>query len=380
MAFDWNWKTRDPRPNPYLQVGDLSTMNANSMAGYTPLIAFTPDYSPATQMAGYNPVEYNAQRMMQGYHPNAVDPRDPNAVQYAQNAEYGAALQAASEAAGRRQQIEQIDQQIEANNAQIAQLKQQLAQLTNGSSFADDFDRRLAQNRAGIGDMANAQMHLSRIEARKQAEETRKNAEHLRMMDKLGKNGEEFDELMKLAKMRTNLEAVAKDPGLRSGLEREYNIAVQQYRNKYGRNPDFANFEGKVDLFYDRSGYKGASDEDLAKDKSTLSNFITNNTDANGRWKGGDEELKRAIAAAEKQGDASLAKQLRNTWTPAQYYKYVADMNRAGEKALGGFHERQVETAKRNGKFTDKQNRSWVMKNGKWTSADYKWSGKRNGV
>lgn len=380
MAFDWNWKTRDPRPNPYLQVGDLSTMNANSMAGYTPLIAFTPDYSPATQMAGYNPVEYNAQRMMQGYHPNAVDPRDPNAVQYAQNAEYGAALQAASEAAGRRQQIEQIDQQIEANNAQIAQLKQQLAQLTTGSSFADEFDRRLAQNRAGIGDMANAQMHLGRIETRKQAEATRKNAERLRMLDKLGKNGEEFDALMNLAKMRTNLEAVAKDPGLRSGMEREYNIAVQQYKNKYGHEPDFSNFENSVDLFYDRSGYKGASDEDLAKDSATLTNFITNNVDASGRWTAGNAELKRAITAAEKQGNAKLAKQLRNTWTPEQYRKYKADMDAEGKKVLDDLHERQVETAKRKGKFTDKQNRSWVMKNGKWTSADYKWSGKRNEV
>lgn len=384
MAFDWNWKTRDPRPNPYLQVGDLSTMNANSMAGYTPLSAFTPDYSPATQMAGYNPVEYNAQRMMQGYHPNAVDPRDPNAVQYAQNAEYGASLQAASEAAGRRQQIEeqieQIDQQIAANNAQIAQLKQELTKLTTGSAFADDFDRRLAQNRAGIGDMGNAQIHLGRIETRKQAEANRKNAERLRMMDKLGKNGEEFDSLMKLAKMRTNLEAVAKDPGLRSGLEREYNIAVQQYKNKYGHAPDFSNFENSVDLFYDRSGYTAATDEDLAKDSSTLTNFITNNVDANGRWTAGDAELKRAIVAAEKQGNAKLAKQLRNTWTPAQYNQYTTDMNIAGEAALSSLNSFQSAKAKRDGKFTDSQNRTWVMKNGKWTSTDYKWNGKRNGV
>lgn len=379
--FNFNW-SREPRFNPYMEVGDLGTMNRNAMDGYRPISAYTPNI-PAEQAAAMNGyVDRTAQ--MQGYHPNALGQAVPVAVQPSQNEEYGAALQAASMAAqaqiNAQMSLEKIDQQISANNARIALLKQELSKLGASNAYADEMDRKLAANRANVGDLANAQTHLGRIEARKLAEEQRKSAERLRAIEKMGKNGE-FDDLMKIAKMRTSLEAVAKDPGLRSGLEREYNIAVQQYMNKYGHAPDFSNFENSVNLFYDRSGYTSASDEELSKDKSVLSNFVTNNTDVNGRWKGGDAELKRAIAAAEKQGNAELAKKLKNMWTPEQFNKMLADMNKEGETALDGLGTLFArDKAERDGKFTDKSNRKWEKKNGKWKSTDYKWNGKRNGV
>lgn len=379
--FNFNW-SREPRFNPYMEVGDLGTMNRNAMDGYRPISAYTPNI-PAEQAAAMNGyVDRTVQ--MQGYHPNALGQAVPVAVQPSQNEEYGAALQAASMAAqaqiNAQMSLEKIDQQIAANNARIALLKQELSKLGASNAYADEMDRKLAANRANVGDLANAQTHLGRIEARKLAEEQRKSAERLRAIEKMGKNGE-FDDLMKIAKMRTNLEAVAKDPGLRSGLEREYNIAVQQYMNKYGHAPDFSNFENSVNLFYDRSGYTSASDEELRKDKSVLDNFVTNNTDVNGRWIGGDAELKRAIAAAVKQGNAELEKKLKNMWTPEQFNKYLADMNKEGEKALDGLGTLfSRDKAERDGKFTDKANRKWEKKNGKWKSSDYKWNGKRNGV
>lgn len=406
MAFNWNWKTREPMV--YNMSDPMFAQHANGRAvnPYGPLFdpaSASPEYIRDMQQelgvkadgiwGKQSQKAYNmAMQKELGVPADGVwGPKSQAAYDAATyNPAYEASLRAYADAKIANEQqmyrqkidqrnasIQQIDQQIAANNAQIAQLKQELSQLT---MTADDFDRRLAQNRAGIGDMGNAQIHLGRIETRKQAEANRKNAERLRMMDKLGKNGEEFDSLMNLAKMRTNLEAVAKDPGLRSGMEREYNIAVQQYKNKYGHEPDFSNFENSVDLFYDRSSYKVATDEDLAKDSATLTNFITNNVDTSGRWTAGDAELKRAIVAAEKQGNAKLAKQLRNTWTPEQYRKYTDDMNSAGEAAREGLNEFQYENALDLGKFTDSQKRNWVMKNGKWTSADYKWNGKRNGV
>lgn len=371
MAFEWNWQ---PQPIETRLKDARSIAAANAMQGYLPLEADprstepTPAILASEQMAGYNPTG----ELVNTFYPRDVVRAPHRAPEQYDNFGQGAIYT--------QKQIDAVDQQIAANNARIAQLKQELSKIMSGmAKSADEFDRMLAANRANVGDLANAQTHLGRIEARKLAEEQRKSAERIRAIERMGKNGE-FDDLMKIAKMRTNLEAVAKDPGLRSGLEREYNIAVQQYMNKYGHAPDFSNFENSVNLFYDRSGYMNASDEDLSKDKSVLDNFVTNNTDVNGRWKGGDAELKRAIAAAEKQGNAELAKKLKNMWTPEQFNKYLADMHKEGETALDGLGSFARAQAERDGKFTDKANRKWEKKNGKWKSTDYKWNGKRNGV
>lgn len=367
--FRFNWG-RAPQDDPYMQTGDLAAMRSNGMVGYVPNSAFTPSYP---DMQGYAP------NGMQGYHPNSLDPRNAQPVyaQPVQNVAYGASLQAASEAASK---VDEIDALIAKNNAEIDTLRKELQQLKKDSAgYADAMDRKLAMNRAKAGDLANAQTHLGRIETRQLAEETRKNALRLRQMEKMGSN-QEYDDLMKLAKKRTDLEAVAKDPGLRSGLEREYNIEVQKYRTKYGHDPDFSAFETGVDLFTDRSGYASASDEALAKDKATLDNFVTANTNQSGVWTGSDEDQQRAIDAAKKQGDASLAKQLSNTWNRTQYAKYQSDMDAAGKKALEGLNRLQTNYAKRDGKFTDKDKRTWTLNNGKWSSPDYKWNGKKNGV
>lgn len=376
--FNFNWQ-REPAVNPYMDTGDLATMMSNTMQGYRPNTAFTPNVpaAGAAGMAGYS----SPASQMAGYRPNSLDAGHgmPN---LAPNLEgYGQSLQNALDANIAVEQVEEIDRQIEENNAKIASLRQQLVDIKKEmAGRADKFDRALAANRARVGDLANAQTHLGRIETRTINEENRKSNERLRLLDNMSqRESPEYDDLMKLAKMRTNLEAVANEPGIRSGYEREYNMMVKQYTDKYGHAPDFSLFEQPVDLFMDRSGYKAPTDEDLSKDKQTLQNFITNNT-SNGVWTAGDDKLKRAIKAAETQGDASLAKQLRNTWTPVQRDKYLSDMDKAGRDAMQGLSSREADTAKIKHKFTDKQGRVWEEKNGKWSSADYKWNGKRNGV
>lgn len=61
-------------------------------------------------------------------------------------------------------------EEIAQNNARIAELKQKLATL-EGSTTGNALDLRLAANRARVGDLANAQQHLGRIETRNQWEQ-----------------------------------------------------------------------------------------------------------------------------------------------------------------------------------------------------------------
>lgn len=56
---------------------------------------------------------------------------------------------------------------ITENNRKIAELEQELSQLEKQYGNADDMDRRLAANRARIGDLGNSQAHQQRIENRK---------------------------------------------------------------------------------------------------------------------------------------------------------------------------------------------------------------------
>jgi hypothetical protein len=361
-----------------MQTGELANQMSADMAGYRPNTAFTPAGMPqqaSAQMGGFFP---SPSVQMAGYRPNVASTNSGGLMAPSLEG-YGASLQQASDNALNAQRVEEIDAQIAANNAKIAQLRQELANIQKGSDYADSFDMRLAANRAEVGDLANAQVHLGRIEARKNARDQRENAERLRLLEKVGSTAE-LDDLLKLAKMRSTLESVADDPNMRDALSREYNIMAEAYRQKYKKEPDFTGFEGKVDVFKDRGGYSDASDKDIGENSKTLDNFVTSKTNTSGRWQGSDEDLKRAIEAARKQGNAKLEKSLKNMWTEPQFRKYLADMNKEGEALLGKLKTLEHDLAVRDGKFTDKDNRTWTMTNGKWKSTDYKWNGKRNGV
>lgn len=370
INFRWNRAPVVDQNNDWTPADQM----AADMAGYRPNTAFTPAGLPqqaAAQMGGYS-------QQMANYRPNVSGGNSGGVM--APNLEgYGASLQLASDNTAKARQVEEIDAQIAANNARISQLRQQLETLKKGSDYADSFDRRLAANRAEVGDLANAQVHLGRIESRKLARDQRENAERLRLLEKVGSTAE-LDDLQKLARMRTTLESVADDPNMRASLSREYNIAAQAYRQKYKKDPDFSMFEEPVDVFKDRSGYSDASDKDIGENSKTLDNFVTSKTNASGRWQGSDADLKRAIEAARKQGNAALEKKLKNTWTEGQFKKYLADMNKEGEAMLGKLKSFQHDNAVRKGEFTDADNRSWKKVNGKWKSDTYKWNGKKNGV
>lgn len=379
MANDFVFRWRQPampqgnRPD----LGNVAENYQQAMMDNRPLFM---GLAPREAMEGYHPAEsvYDAQRM-QGYHQNVTSTPDANLTAQRMQALSQERIQQEF-LAKKEQGIKSIDEAIAANNAKIAELRKQLVAITNGSEFADDMDRALAANRASAGDMSNAQTHLGRIEARANARRDNENALRIRMMDKMGdKDKEEFNDLLEIAKLRTSLEAVAKDPGLRSGLEREYNMKVSAYSKKYGHEPDLSGYEGKVNLYMDRGGYKDASEEDLAKDASVLGNYISSKKDGN-FWVGTMDELRKAIKSARSQGNEDLAKSLEKIWTKDQYNVYVRDMDKEGADALKDLASLEADAAELKGEFTDKSNRKWTKKNGKWRSADYKWNGKHNGV
>lgn len=135
--------SRSPE-NPYLPAeGSLAEMNRNSMEGYRPNSAMTPD---GTGMNGY----FNAQAAVpKGYRPNVADPQGVRGQQPVDMEGYGASRQAASD----RAQIQ----------GRIAELETELTSVTNKIAEIDKATPGLAKNpkeweiaakRAEIGDMS----------------------------------------------------------------------------------------------------------------------------------------------------------------------------------------------------------------------------------
>lgn len=236
MAFEFNW--RDPnRPSVnYLPAdGSLKQMYSNEYASYKPLSSMVPDYSPSTAMNGY--VDRGAQ--MQGYHPNTLGGPSGGQIQPDMTG-YGEALQNASDLASNQIAIQEIDQQIAANNAKIAQLEAQLLKAKGNSAYADDLDRRLAANRVQANDYANAQTHLGRIESRELARLQREQAEKLadknratatiKAKEDLMGQIEELDMAIPYYDNKQSKDAaIAKRNRLANQLNREYGTSIPNY-------------------------------------------------------------------------------------------------------------------------------------------------------
>lgn len=167
----WNW-----RPSPLeLKMKDARSIAAsNAMQGYVPAEADPSKYVATPQVL--------AQEQMQGYTPALAGYSLPDTPVQPQPLQGGVRLPAdAARELGKgwiyTQQQEQAAQQREAllaeyqrNEARIAEIERQIK--TTGGTF-DELDMNLAANRAGIGDIGNAQMHLGRIESRKNSERER---------------------------------------------------------------------------------------------------------------------------------------------------------------------------------------------------------------
>lgn len=263
MAFEFNW--RDPnRPNVnYLPAdGSLKQMYANEYASYKPLSSMVPDYSPSTAMNGY--VDRGAQ--MQGYHPNTLGGPSGGQIQPDMTG-YGEALQNASDLASNQIAIQEIDQQIAANNAKIAQLEAQLLKAKGNSAYADDLDRRLAANRVKANDYGNAQTHLGRIESRELARLQREQAERL-----ADKNKATASEKAK-AELRGQIE--------------DLDVAIPYYDNKASKDAAIAKRNRLVDQYnreYNASIPHYGENVVDALTPDEWEQLKIKNTDKNGNW------------------------------------------------------------------------------------------------
>lgn len=163
----WNWA-----PSPLeLKLKDArANAKMANMEGYIPYEADPKHYEETPSV--------HAQEMMAGYVPQYAGYSLPNgpAQVPSEGIQGGVKLpQDATQDLGKgwiytqqQEQIAALKSEYEKNSARIAEIEKELATIAqNESKNLDDFDMQLAQNRAGIGDIGNAQMHLGRIDQRR---------------------------------------------------------------------------------------------------------------------------------------------------------------------------------------------------------------------
>lgn len=163
----WNWA-----PSPLeLKLKDArANANGAHMEGYIPYEADPKHYEDTPAV--------HAQEMMAGYVPQYAGYSLPNGpAQFPSNEMQGGARipQDATQDLGKgwiytqqQEQEQALRDEYSKNEQRIMEIEQELANIEKQAvKNLDDFDMQLAQNRAGIGDIGNAQMHLGRIDQRR---------------------------------------------------------------------------------------------------------------------------------------------------------------------------------------------------------------------
>lgn len=137
----WNFRGYNPTNTEDAALASRNAyiaQQANNMQGYQPL----------PNMQGYYPT-YGGRQVDPSFNPAT----QPQLQQYEQNA-----------------QLLNLKDEYDRNSQRIMEIEQELAQIEKQTGKnLDDFDMQLAQNRASIGDIGNAQMHLNRIDQRRAA-------------------------------------------------------------------------------------------------------------------------------------------------------------------------------------------------------------------
>ena len=137
----WNFRGYNPTNTEDAALASRNAyiaQQANNMQGYQPL----------PNMQGYYPT-YGGRQVDPGFNPAT----QPQLQQYEQNA-----------------QLMNLKDEYDRNTQRIMEIEQELARIEKQTGKnLDDFDMQLAQNRASIGDIGNAQMHLNRIDQRRAA-------------------------------------------------------------------------------------------------------------------------------------------------------------------------------------------------------------------
>lgn len=264
---------------------------------------------------------------------------DINAYQQAQAQQ--AQIQAQQQQALQQQQ-DAIRAKIAQNNATIASLKARLAQISD-----DDMDRRLAANRASVGDIGNALNHLNRIDNR---DSKRIELERQKRLD--------IEDIQK--KLRINDNA------------RSYGGLTQKELDNLDAEDAYLKSKLKA---YGAEYIPGEATGTSNVSTTDFKSFIANNTDKLGHFTGATEEeavANRAKAAqmvleAGGENASEEAIKILRTKTAPQHKKDVDASYAAGAKAYAHLNSAQKALADKKGEFTaDGISYKRNSKTGKW--------------
>lgn len=243
-----------------------------------------------------------------------------------------------------QQQVDSIRARIEANRARIEQLKAKLAGMTD-----DALDRKLAANRASVGDIGSAMGHMNRIDSRFNAR-TEKERQNMLEIEDLQR---------KVRNVDTDLSFGGLNEAQIQKLKADRDYYNQQIIAKGGQPMVEAT---KVD-----------NNQTSTTDFKT---FMANSTDASGRFTGKtaqeaiDNRNKAAAMALLAGGEdaASTAKKIMNTKTSFEHASVVKAKQEAAKKAYNHLNSAEKAKADIEGKFSDKDGKSYTRsKNGVWS-------------
>ena len=178
----------------------------------------------------------------------------------------GNAMNTAQQNAMLETERRKLEQELSQNEAKIAELKQRLA---NAREDIDNRDRRLAENRASVGDIGNSMAHQGRIEDRAYRWKATEQA-----MNERAKQKAENDEYnkQKIIAAIEDLDIYApKDAESKNAVELKRSRLVKELKDKYG-----IVYETKASVSVDET--PNFTPDEWQK-------FYLENTDENGNFK-----------------------------------------------------------------------------------------------
>lgn len=221
----------------------------------------------------------------------------------------------------------ELEKELAYNENMIASLKNELMSLRADYRDLDSLDRKLAANRAAIGDMGNARAHLGDIEGRRKELETRANNymqwrwqsaenEKSRKADRAKQNstdvkrliGDIEDLYIAMPKDKENrLKTMAKIDRLQKELYDDYGVRFQPTKEMLGNTNEWSDDEWEM--------------------------YKSQNTDKNGYWISPEARERYANRPQQTAEAAEAAKKGANTPTSEEVKKKRITYNKAIDKA-----------------------------------------------
>lgn len=222
----------------------------------------------------------------------------------------------------------ELEKELAYNEMQIKALKNELANMRADWRDMDSFDRKLAANRASIGDISTARAHMADIEGRRKENDTRLNQliqwrwqsaenEKSRQADLAKQNRTDIKRLM--ADIEDLYIAMPKDRETRMKTMAKINRLQKELRDEYG-------------VTYEPSDELLGNVNDWSDDEWEL--FRINNTDKNGRWYSAKAREKYANRPQQTAEAAEAAKKGAGTLTKDEADAKAAALKTTYNKAI----------------------------------------------